>query len=62
MTETLTDKQLVAKCRRKAKTSGDLGVTIQRMRRLEEKGLVRRDGTRRNARIGRPAIAFIAIA
>lgn len=59
MTDNITDKQIVAKCRRKAKTAKDLGVTIQRMRRLESKGDLRRAGETRNYGRGRPAILFI---
>lgn len=56
----ISDKQIVAKCRRKAKTAKDLGVSIQRLRRLEAKGVIHRCGETRNYGRGRPAILFIA--
>lgn len=55
----ITDKQIVAKTRRKAKTAPELGVTIQRLRRLEQQGALTRVGTKINGR-GRPAILFSA--
>lgn len=57
----ITDKQIVAKVRRKAKTAPELGVSIQRLRRLEQQGALVRVGTRINGR-GRPAIVFTATA
>jgi predicted ArsR family transcriptional regulator len=57
----MTDKQIIARCKRKPKTAADLGVTIQRLRRLEAKGELARTGTRIQGR-GRPAVEFGATA
>lgn len=53
-----TDKQIVAKLKRRPKTAPELGVTINDMRRLERHGLVVRTGETRSQGRGRPAIVF----
>jgi hypothetical protein len=56
----MSDKQIIAKCRRKAKTAPELGVPIQKLRRLEQQGFLRRTGTKQTSSTGRPAVLFTA--
>jgi len=56
--EKLTDAQIVAKCRRKPKTAGQLGTTSLRLRALERAGLLQAVGTVETGKRGRPPILF----
>lgn len=59
MSKTLTDKQVIAKLKRKGgKTVNEIGTSATHLRRLERQGAVQRTGVRRVARRGRPAIEY----
>ena len=58
--EKLTDAQIVAKCRRKPKTAGQLGTTSLRLRALERDGYLQAVGKQDTGKRGRPALLFAA--
>lgn len=58
----MSEKQIIAKLKRKDKTAAELGVDRSKLVALEAKGLVTRVGTQKTGQRGRPAIIWAATA